>query len=198
MKKRRSFWLVSLLFLGFLLLTIAIIITAQRAEIQRLDATIALLKSERVPLKFSVVERRDGAIRARCKFYDPDGNEKAVLESRWVGKELNVDFISVPYRGAFIAFPYRIFTDAIPAKNGTFLPPLYDVGGFPSIMGVLNSTTVREEIRRIFKRIVDGEELPEGTFGNAVHDIAQLRSFEIGIVYRVVVRSRGGIEIMED
>lgn len=36
------------------------------------------------------------------------------------------------------------------------------------------------------------------SFGSAVHEVSTLSRFDVGVVYKIVCRSKGGIEIMED
>jgi hypothetical protein len=38
----------------------------------------------------------------------------------------------------------------------------------------------------------------KGYFGNLVHDIERMSTFKTGIVYKIVVRAKGGIEVLED
>jgi len=127
-----------------------------------------------------------------------EGNEVDLLEMTWPGTELSFDFSVVSVAGRYLAFPKRIFTDRLAPSSGTNLYPRYDRGGFPAIFEGGNfSAYSRKKLMDLFRMLKeDGD--PSGSFGSVVHDIARLAAFEPGIVYRVVSRSKGGIEILEE
>jgi len=188
----------------------------QKAHIAALESARDRLMSGTVPLRFMVLSRGGGEIRARVRLYDADGSEVAVAEERLPGEELYIDFILVPLadaRGprdpaaasgeAWAAFPSRLFTDRLPAAEGPSLFGHYDRSGFPAILAAKSQRSdERKLLTRLFaeaRRLASGEGSPgsEG-FGSAVHELASMARFETGVVYRVVSRPKGGIEIMED
>ena len=92
-----------------------------------LEAVAAGLKAETVPVRFMILGREGGRISARIKLYDLGGNELAVLEKDWPGSTLYIDVLMVPARRdrdsgkaqAWLAFPYRLFTDKLAAASGS-------------------------------------------------------------------------------
>lgn len=210
----RRIWLVFILFLlvsgGFL----GFYLVQQKRIIQDLESRIEQVKATTIPLRFMVLSRSDEEISARFKFYSADGKEIASFERAWKGSELAIDTLVVPIKGKFLAFPVRVFTDAIAPNKGTLLFPYYDRDGMPAIF---DSPTLDGELRSglrdlfgALKRMEQFYGNPEnknpgpalsvlGTvFGNAVHDINRFWRFEIGIVYDLVVHPDGGIEILPE
>ena len=184
---------VAVVFLG--ILTVAAI---QKAQIARLEKAIQSLKDEIVPVRFMVLERDKGMVKARVRLYDLDGKEVDLLEMNWPGTELSFDFSVVPAAGRFLAFPKRIFTDRLAPSSGTNLYPRYDKDGYPAVFeGADFDGFGRKRISDLFQALKEDRE-PSGSFGSVVHDIARIAAFEPGIVYRVVARPKGGIEILED
>jgi hypothetical protein len=187
---------------------------SQKQRVAYLENLSGRLRSETVPLKFLVLSRDGGWIRARVKMYDLSGREVAALEKSWAGSELYVDILLVPVRSgkdgdkadSWIAFPYRIFTDKIAAASGTILFDSYDEGGFPEVLeGLEWSAAERATIASAFAaaRRSAAAGLPattsaKGSFGSAVHEVSELSKFGPGIIYKVVCRAKGGVEIMED
>ncbi len=192
-------------FLGFFLVQ-------QKKIIQDLERRIEQVKTTTIPLRFMVLSRSDEEISARFKFYSADGKEIASFERAWKGSELAIDTLVVPLKGQFLAFPVRVFTDAIAPNKGTLLFPYYDRDGMPAIF---DSPTLDRELRLglrdlfgALKRMEQfyGTSETQGSgasfsilgsvFGNAVHDIHRFWRFDIGTVYDLVVHPDGGIEIL--
>jgi hypothetical protein len=196
--------------------------SSQRQRIAYLEDLEARLRSETVPIKFMVLSREGGEIKARLRLYDLAGREIAVLERSWPGSELYIDVLLVPAatraapRGAkgaeaergdsWLAFPYRVFTDELSAASGSLLFDAYDDGGFPGVLrGIEWSAREKEAIVAAYsaarKRAAAGlpaTDAAKGSFGSAAHEVASLSAFQAGIVYKVVCRVKGGVEIMED
>lgn len=191
-------------------------VASQKREITYLENLSARLRSETTPVKFMVLSREGGEIKVRLRFYDLSGNEVAVMERSWQGAELYVDMLLAPVRtqaaggsseaDSWLAFPYRIFTDRISAAKGSLLFDVYESGGFPEVFsGIEWSAAERAVIAAAFSaaRKSAAAGLPatdalKGAFGSAAHEVARLARFEAGVVYKVVCRVKGGIEIMED
>jgi len=106
---------------------------SQRQKIAYLEGLSSRLRSESVPLKFMILSREGGEIKARLRFYDLSGREVAVMEKSWPGSQLYVDMLLVPIRSekgaekadSWLAFPYRVFTDTVSAASGTLLFDTY-------------------------------------------------------------------------
>jgi hypothetical protein len=186
----------------------------QKERIAYLEGLSERLRSETVPLKFMILSRSEGAIKAKVKLYDLAGREVAAVEKSWPGSRLYVDILLIPVRGekeakgadSWLAFPYRIFTDELAAASGSLLFEAYDEGGFPEVLkGTAWSAKEEAAIRTSFaraQRLAKGN-LPatdavKGAFGSAVHEAVGLSSFEEGVVYKVLCRVKGGVEIMEE
>jgi hypothetical protein len=188
--------------------------SSQKQRIVYLEDLSTRLRSETVSLKFMVLSREGGEIKARVKLYDLTGREVAVLEKAWPGAELYIDMLLIPIRSSnrsekadsWLAFPYRIFTDKLGAASGTLLFDAYDSGGFPEVLrGIQWSADEKAAVIAAFAsaRKSAAAGLPatsaaEGAFGSAAHEVSRLSKFDTGIVYKVVCRIKGGIEIMED
>lgn len=202
--------------LAVLLLLAAVValgmfLTKQRSIISSLEGRIGAVKATTVPLRFMVLSRSDSSISARFRFYDADGRDVASFERAWNGSELAVDSLLVPVGGRYLAFPVRVFTDAVAPRRGTELFPYYDRDGFPAIYDseTLDDAT-RAALADLFSKLKTAEGLYRGDaegalekplrnlFGNAVHDLQRFRRFEVGTVYSLVVHSDGGIEILRD
>jgi hypothetical protein len=123
---------------------------------------------------------------------------------------------------SYMAFPYRIFTDQLSPARGTTLFDSYERDGFPRVMDGLFDSYERDG----FPRVMDGIEWsgPEraaiaaaygaarasaaagepatssaaGAFGAAVHEATGIARLEEGVVYEVVCRVKGGVEIVEE
>lgn len=192
-------------------LALGLYLTKQRSITRSLEERIESVKAVTVPLRFMVLSRSDSSISARFRFYDADGRDVASFERAWNGSELAVDSLLVPVGGRYLAFPVRVFTDAVAPRRGTELFPYYDRDGFPAIYDseTLDNAT-RAALADLFSKLKTAENLyrgaAEGTlekplrkiFGNAVHDLQRFRRFEVGTVYSLVVHSDGGIEILRD
>ncbi len=184
---------LALVFLGLTVLT-----AVQKAQIALLEKGIQSLKEEIVPIRFMVLERDKGMVKARVRMYDLGGNEVDLLEMTWPGTELSFDISVVPAAGRFLAFPRRIFTDRLAPSSGTNLYPRYDRAGFPAVFeGAEFGRLGRRRLEDLFQALKEDRE-PSGSFGSVVHDIARIAAFEPGVVYKVVARAKGGIEILED
>jgi len=124
-----------------------------------------------------------------------------------------------PGGARWLAFPYRVFTDSLSAAQGALLLDAYDRSGFPAVFdggafGAGESAALKAVFERARKAAAAGEPAagaagPEegrgsaggrrvADYGSAVHEVSSLARFEEGVVYKIVCRAKGGIEIMED
>jgi len=200
-----------LLFLITFAVLAGLFLQRQQRIIQNLEASIESLKITTVPLRFMVLSRSDTELSARFKFYNADGREIASFERSWNGSELYIDSLVVPLKTGALVFPVRAFTNAVAPRGGTNLMYYYDVNDMPGIYDSVNiDESKRQLLRNLFVQLKNAEGLygsksGETTggnilnyFGNAVHDIKQLRQFEVGTVYSLVVHTDGGIEILNE
>jgi hypothetical protein len=187
----------------------------QKQRIAHLEGLAERLKSETVPVKFMVLSRDGGQIKARVKLFDLSGKEVTAIEKSWPGSELYVDILLLPFSSSgeregradeWLALPYRLFTDSLPAASGTFLFDAYEVGGFPEVLRGIDwkpaeAAAIKAAYSKARKRAAKGlpaADSSEGSFGSAVHEAARIASFEQGVVYKVVCRVKGGVEIAEE
>lgn len=200
----------ALLALGAAAVAAGFVLARNRAVAERLEEAVARLESAVVPLRFMVLSRSEKTVSARFRFYDADGEEISSFERSWNGTELFVDSIVVPVKGGALVFPARVFTEETAPGRGTELFHYYDRQGFPAVFG---SARLSEADRAAFSSLfaavrgADGrgrdatsgeEKALRGAYGNAVHDVARLRAFEVGVVYALVARTDGGVEIVRD
>ncbi len=185
--------------------------TWQDKKIRNLQKQITFLKSEIVPIRFKILDRSNDTIYVSLKFYDLDrnvvfyyddeGQRQEFVRIRMPGKEIAFDFIVIPVGGRYVAFPYKIFTDAIAPKDGIILFPYYDRDNFPQIYYSENSTpSFNAGMKTLFMKIKRGDiQDLKGAFGSVVQDVAGVKQFEVGRVYRIVVHpAKGGIEIIQE
>jgi hypothetical protein len=186
----------------------------QEKIIQSLEDRIDFLKETSTPLRFMLLPSDEGTITARFRFYSADGKELSVFEENFPGEELVIDSMLVPAADKYIAFPTKIFTDAIAPKDGMPIFRFYNFNGVPEIHSYDGlDTDTRQLLSELFLQVMkiesinnDGPidmsaaeiELMKKSFGNAVHDIKTIKTFEKGRVYALVIHTKGGIEIIEE
>ena len=172
----------------------------QEIKIVKLEDKIEFLKVETIPLRFKVLEKDSSQITFAFKFYDQDGTEFNLDTITLPGQEISFDFYIVPIKDDFkIAFPYKIFTNKIAAKDGKLLFNYYDDEGFPQVFSTEKSDDEYIALMTdLFSKIKAGEtEDIEGIYGSMVQDIQQLNEFAVNHKYEIVVHTKGGIEIKE-
>ena len=173
----------------------------QKKQIIKLENKINFLKKETIPMRFKILEKDTAQITFAIKFYDQDTVEFYADTLTLPGQELSFDFNIVPIKKDLkIAFPTKIFTNKIPAKNGIVLFKYYDDHGFPQTM----STNGADEeyinlMTDLFAKIKAGDtEKIKGIYGSMVQDIAKLNEFQVNHIYKIVIHTKGGIEVTED
>lgn len=172
----------------------------QEKRIENLEEHIAFLKAENVPVKFRIDEKTDTLIKVTIKFYDLDDNEIAKTQQEVYGEELSFDFSVIPVKDKYVAFPHKLFSDQIAPKNGILLTDFYDKQEFPQIFHHSKITSeAKEAFTLLFEQLkTDSIHRDSKQFGNMVHDIKQIKSFQEGYVYKIVVHTKGGIEVLEN
>lgn len=187
----------------------------QQEKITYLEKLSDRLRSETVPVKFMVLSRDEGQVKARLKLYDLAGREIAEIEKSWEGSAIYVDMLLLPFSSespradkadSWLALPYRVFTDKVSAASGTLLFDSYDSRGFPEVLrGVewksKEEKAIREayaKARRLAAKGLPASDSVPGGYGSAVHEVAKLASFEPEVVYKIVCRIKGGVEVLEE
>jgi len=201
MRNIRSLLVLAIIFFG-IVLVFKFCTNYQRKTIAKLEAKIELLKSETIPLKFMIIEKKDSMITFITKFMDMDGNEITKDTFNLKGNELSFDFYSVPFeqKQRYLAFPYKIYTDQIAPNDGILLYSYYDKGGYPMVYVEKDmNKELKEGLKELFTILKEGKETDiKDYFGNMVHDLKYLREFQTGAIYKIVTRTKGGIEVMLD
>ncbi len=185
--------------------------TLQEKKIRQLEKQVVYLKDEFVPIRFKILNRDNDSILVSIKFYDMDrhvvyyyddqGNKAEFVRIKLPGQELSFDFIVVPVRNRFLAFPYKVFTDAIAPKDGVILFPYYDRQDFPQIyFSQENSPAFNAGIKALFNKIKKGDiQDIKGIFGSMVQDVKGIQQFQTGQIYKIIVHpAKGGIEIVKE
>jgi len=199
--------IVILLILGIVGIVGYIGCNYQEKEITKLEDKIHFLKEETVPLRFKIIEKDSLHIKILIKFYEQDAKEAFISDTiSLVGQELSFDFYIVPVkdlknnREVKVAFPYKIFTNKMSAKDGILLFKYYDEHGFPQVFNNEKADTVyMNRMIELFTKIKVGKtEDIEGIYGSMVQDIQKLNEFSVNHVYQIIIHSKGGIEIKEN
>ena len=180
----------------------------QEQEIAKLEEKIHFLKEETVPLRFKILEKDSANIKFLIKFYGQDKDSTFFNQDTITlpGQELSFDFYVVPVqdeknkREVKVAFPYKIFTNTMPAKDGISLFDYYDDEGFPQVFNSAEvDTAYVNRMSELFTKIKtsDTEEI-DGIFGSMVQDIRFQNEFMENHVYQIIIHTKGGIEIKEN
>ncbi len=185
--------------------------TLQDKKIKQLQRQVVYLKQEIVPIRFKILDRRNDSVFFSVKFYDMDrhvvyyydenGERQEFVRIKLPGKEVAFDFIVVPVGGKFLAFPYKVLSDAIAPKDGIVLFPYYNRDNFPQIyFSGENSPAFNAGVKALFDKIQKGDVQDiKGIFGSLVQDVQGVRQFDIGKIYKIVVHpAKGGIEIIQE
>jgi hypothetical protein len=181
---------------------------------------LAELKSILVPLRFRVAERNYGSMKVEFNFYSlcVDDDERADIEDKIKeekpfasreftlgGEELFIDCLRFHEEAGGDykhdvnwVFPYRIFTDYMPAEKGIPVYEYYEKNGFPQIYNVFElGADARDTLTRVFSDVkqygnITDEELKKKITGNAIHDINKVARFQVGKWYDVVIHIKKG------
>lgn len=165
-------------------------------RIDTVEQNIQFLEKERYPLHFVITERSDLAITGSFAFFDSQNN---IIDQSHVftldGNELFFDFVVASLDDTTkVAFPYKIFTDTMTPDKGVSISQLYDDNGFPAIFEK-STTATNKRLSEIYEEICSGN-VSTNNYGNAVHDTSKIGNFIVGQEYRVLVHTKGGIEIV--
>ncbi|MBN2893130.1 MAG: hypothetical protein JXL97_14770 [Bacteroidales bacterium] len=173
----------------------------QEKKIKALENEIEFLKEEQVPIRYKIISQENDEIEVSVKFYDLDGKEIAKERFKMPGTVASFDFYVVKMANKYIAFPTKIFTDKIEPKNGTSLYSFYENEGFPMIFYSESSGKLfNEGIKALYEKLKSGDlENIENIFGNMVQNAPQTIANGVeGTVFKIVVHTKGGIELIEE
>jgi len=184
------------------------VLKEQEKTIAKLEDKIHFLKEETVPIRFKILEKDSANVKFVLKFYEQDSTAEAFIQDTisLPGQELSFDFYVVPVkdtknnREVKVAFPYKIFTNSMPAKDGKLLFNYYDEHGFPQVFNNAEAdTSYMNRMTDLFTKIKTGDtEEIKGIYGSMVQDIQKLNEFAVNHVYQIIIHTKGGIEIREN
>ena len=174
----------------------------QEKKIDSLEKQILSLKSDVSFVQFLVKDRntRSGSesITVMFKIFNLDNKEIAKFEDTLKGTELFIDFQLVKISSAYLAFPFRYFSEQQAPATGKLFYSYYDEKNFPKIYSSDSAFygLSKESLTTIFSELKKpGENVSD--FGSAVHEISSISDFEVGIPYKIIYHpQKGGIEIV--
>lgn len=176
-------------------------VNKQENKLKDLEQEIEFLKEEQVPIRYKIISQKENEIEVSVKFYDLDGNEINKQRFTLEGTVASFDFYVVKMTNKYIAFPSKLFSDKIKPQDAISLFEYYEKSNFPMIFNSKNSSDLfKIGIENLFAQIKSGnlEEI-ENVFGNMVQNALQTMQNGVeGNVYKIVVHTKGGIEIIQE
>lgn len=180
--------------------------------IKELENQIEFLKEESTPLRFKILEEKNGYTKVKINFYDRDDKKiKSITKTlKWTG--LNFDFLIAPMQvgikknnweitqipKASLAFPWKIFTDSMKPENGIDIRKEYNNWGFPEIF---NDTELSDETKTLLQKqyttAQSSGQKPDGRIWSSISK-TKIDPFKVGTIYKIVSHSKGGLEVVED
>ncbi len=168
-------------------------------EVQKLENQLYNLTKVYTPLKFKILDKKDGIFFLKIKYYDLDSNQIAEKDYKIKGNELAFDFYVFAHDEQNFAFPYAIFTDQIAPKDAILIVNDYNSEDFPQIFSFQQIDKKHFEfLSKKYNQLLRKNLTFGNDFGNSIHDIKELKQFEVGVVYKFIVHSKGGIEVLVD
>ncbi len=179
------------------------IIPSQEKKIKQLEEEITFLKQETVPIKYKLLDNSNDTVKVSVKFFDLDGNTVNKHTFVLPGNVVSFDFAVVKFKDVhdrYIAFPEKIFTNKIAPSDGETLFKYYEKDGYPQIFYSKDmSKKFRNGIEELYKMVKSGQYGNEiEVFGSMVENVRDPKYFKPGNIYKIVVHTKGGIEIMQD
>jgi hypothetical protein len=175
---------------------------SQEKKIQQLNEEIAFLKQEVMPIRYTIISKNGKNITVGVKFYDLDGNQISKQRFTMEGNTVSFEFYVIKFDKGYIAFPVKIYTDLIAPEKGTSLFEYYEKNNFPQIYySKKSSKAFNEGIVALFEKIKNNDfEDMDNVFGNMVqnHPKADTSKIDEDIAYKIIIHTKGGIEIIED
>lgn len=175
-------------------------IKSQKEKLENLRSHISELKKEIVPIKFDIEDKTNKKITVEVRFYNTSEELLAKEHFTLIGNELTFDFQMVMFNNHYIGFPWKLYTDIMPPDSGKLLQQYYTKEGFPAIYKSQTSNdNIEEGIQVLYEKLMQEktDSLP-GNFGSAVHDLHRVREFLPHHTYKIVLRTKGGIEIIPE
>ena len=178
-----------------------VLLDYQENKIEQLEERLDFLKQEFVPLKFHIVSLNP--LKIKLRFYNIFSGEQignTLIFSFEKGQKPAFDFIVARItKEQFIAFPEKIFTEAIIPEKGLNIAKYYNSKGYPAIF--LNKKlpeTTQKAIQEIFSFILNNntENIPK--IYKAFGVMVQNKHTEINTTYKIISHVKGGVEIIKE
>ncbi len=170
----------------------------QNKKIEQLNNEIVRLKQEIVPIRYKIKNYDDSTLTVVVKFYDLDSNLITKHSFTMKGTTVAFDFQVVKFQNGHIAFPVKIFTDKIAPENGLKLFKYYEKGDFPEVyFSRASSNKFNDGIEIIYNKVKNNDTENLEVFGSMVQNSIPGASKDHD-VYKIIVHTKGGIEIRKD
>lgn len=173
----------------------------QTKRIADLEKEISFLKEDITPIRYKILSQDNENTELSVKYYDLDGNEFATKKYNINGSKVSFDFFVVKIEEKYVAFPSKIFSDKIATKDGINIFSDYEKNKYPMIFYSKDANKAYSNgIISLFEKIrVNDIEDIENIFGNSVQNINQLNDKnDLNKTYKIIVHTKGGIEIVEE
>jgi hypothetical protein len=179
----------------------------QQKKINKLKNEISFLENENnVPIRYKILGKKDGKLIVSVKFYDLDGKEIGKPKRYELrGNTVSFDFYVVKFDSTYLAFPKKIFTDMIKPIDGIKLYSAYEENGYPMIYSSSSkklNRNFKSGIKDLYQKLKSGDLKDiKNVFGNMVqlHPSAADSNNTIDKnVYKIIVHTKGGIEIQQE
>lgn len=168
-------------------------------KIEALNEQIANLKSVVVPIRYKITSKKDDKIKVVVKYLDLDSNLIKKKTYELEGNIVSFDFMVVKFQNGYIAFPYKIFTDKIAPQNGIVLFDDYEINNFPKIYySEKSNKKFNEGIKALYKKIKENDIEDLEVFGSMVQNHPSAVDNTIDKIYKIVIHTKGGVEIQKD
>jgi hypothetical protein len=201
MKRKILIILFSAVAVGALVFGVFGVLTCnQQKKIAQLEEHIDKLKAVQTPIRFKITERTDEDFEVALKYFDANDEVINRVEKKFKGSELSLDFVEFKVKDSYVAFPYKMYSDEIAPDDGYLMLNDYDKAGFPQIFYQKGlNPELKKGLQKLFENLKENKVNPfETYFGNMVHDLKGVKNYQTGVVYKVIVHTKGGIEVVED
>jgi len=168
-------------------------------KLVKLNDEIAHLKNTVVPIKYKVKKQNDDMLTVVVKFMDLDSNVIAKEKFELKGTTVSFDFMVAKFKNGYVAFPYKIFTDQIAAEDGILLYKYYEKNNYPQVYFSKNSKKAfRDGIEVLYDKIRKKDIEDLDVFGSMVQNHPSASGRINNNTYKIIVHTKGGLEIQKD
>jgi hypothetical protein len=174
-----------------------------------LEKSLEYLKSDYTFAEIGVMSGSAGIITFNLKILNVDGSVITDRIYKLNGNDIFIEskvvMINSGKTNRALVFPFNLYTDVIPPRQGELLSGLYAVNGFPAIYLINKPDRSYDDAIRYLYKIAfsrgDSNSGMENEPGVRIMDASlhegKFRHFEEGQVYRCLVHPDGGLELAE-